>query len=169
VDYQRTLETQRLKLLRFLTGLLLVVRFVSIRPFSSDFADWIREVTLSALGRAELAVRYLVIAQAKLIAAHAGKEVDPEQLLDCAVIEFATNDESFLAVQTRLESLVALLADLPRHGLRLLRKIQRLIRRLLEPETSISVALFSKALFEWLVEDRIERPPDRDIHNLPRV
>jgi len=51
VDMERALETQRLKLLRVLAGLVLAVAFVSGAPLSRDFSRWARGVVASVLSR----------------------------------------------------------------------------------------------------------------------
>ena len=175
MDLERACETQRLKLLRFLAGLLAALAFVSVAPFSSALSRFVGGAILSLLPRAEMAGRCLVIVQARLIAARIGLRIDHDQVSDYFTRIGSEGDDSVAlsALRDRLEALRALLEDLPRHGLRLLRRIEKRARRskrrvprsMPRPDT-VSFGVFGA----WrLVATRIERPPDKTTASVVRV
>lgn len=162
LEIEHGIRAQWLKLLRIIAGLLTVVTFVSLVPFSCECRRWVREMVFSVLSRAECAAHHLVIAQARLMAGQQGLSVDPERLFHAA----ATRRSPVAALPTvrglwvRLRALRALLLDLPRHGDRLLR---RALRRLSEqPKTRGFTPIEPPMLRVWrLAAVRVERPPDR--------
>ena len=162
---ERALEVQRQRLLRVLAGLVLAVGFLSAGPFSQAFSRWARGVFSSVLSRAELASQYLVVVQARLIADRSGAPIDLQMMIDVALRNsVATECEgSVCGLRQRLRAVQTLLNDLPRRGQRLLRQIERMLRRAVsgaltlsypEPQPSINGAA-------RIALARIERPPDK--------
>ena len=164
---ERAIETQRLRLLRFVAGLVVALRVLSVGPVSRGFAAWACCYVGSILVRAEAAARYLVIAKARRMAARNGFAVDRGEFGLSATPEFAAceTDLSLCDVRGRLDALRAVLMDLPRHALRLLRRIEKRMRRTVyasqampRPDTRLP-----ETLRDWrLAGLRIERPPDRE-------
>lgn len=175
MDLERACETQRLKLLRFLAGLLAALAFVSVAPCSSVLSRFVGGAILSLLPRVEMAGRCLVIVQARLIAARIGLRIDHDRVADY----FTQNGSegggsvSLSTLRDRLEALRALLEDLPRHGLRLLSRIKKRARRSQRrvPPSMPRADTVSFGLFgAWrLVATRIERPPDKRTASVVRV
>ena len=160
---ERAIETQRLRLLRLVAGLLVAIGFLSVGPVSRGFSAWACGYVGSVLSRVEAAVGYLVIAQARGMAARLGKNVDRSCFFMSAKPEFSAceADASVLDMRQRLCALRAVLTDLPRHALRLLRRIEKASqgevsadRRLPRPDTGLSRHTGRRAAY------RIERPPD---------
>jgi len=126
VDIERALETQRLRLLRMVAGLVVLVGFLSAHPVSRGFSIWTCRFVGSILSRAEAAARYLVIAQARM-----------------------------------LKALRAILMDLPRHALRLLRRIEKQSRVDTHQPSPYPDTRLSTSCHDWrLAGNRIDRPPD---------
>lgn len=129
MEIEQGISTQRLRLSRLVTGLLLVVAFSSAAPFSCAYRVWLRRALLSILTRAEYAAQCLVIVQARVLAVQAGV-CDRNALIaaareDLRNFAFSPDEDlpSFRALRRRLKALQAVLADLPRYGLRLLRRL----------------------------------------------
>ncbi len=166
MDFDRTLETQRLKLLRIVAGLVVVVGFLSVGPVSRGFSIWVRELVGAILTRAEAAARCLVIAQAGSMLARSGTDMDRNVFSENLARVF-TVDETEVSLTDcgqRLKALRAVLMELPRHAARLIRRIQKHMRR---ATRAVRVSIDRKlcvcaALDGWLKPDtRIERPPDK--------
>jgi len=119
----------------------------------------------SILSRAELASRYLVIVQARRILAARGVAPDFSHLLaDLPLADAASDAEVSVAeCRVRLRALRAVLSDLPRHALRLLRRIER-------PAAGAVIGVQDKPRpmkrradslrILRIAKNRIERPPD---------
>ena len=166
MDIERTLETQRLRLLRIVAGLLVVVGFFAVGPVSRGFSDWVTRYVGSVLSRAEAAARCLVMTQACVIAARGGLAVDRGLLSAALAPEWSAEkpETSLAECQRRLQALRAVLLDVPRHALRLLRRIEKHMRRALRAaRLSPCPGLCpSASLSGWrLGVIRIERPPDK--------
>ena len=167
MDLERTLETQRLRLLRLVAGLVVLVGVLSVGPVSRVFSVLICRYVGSVLSRAEEAARYLVIAHAYRVVARSGFDVDRSLIsesLDRAVSADCA-DVSLPACRRRLKVLRAVLADLPRHALRLLCRIEKQNRRTMRVDHSSPCpnARLSASLCQWrLAGNRIERPPDKN-------
>lgn len=166
MDIERTFETQRLRLLRIVAGLFVVVGFLAVGPVSRGFSDWIARYVGSILSRAESATRYLVITRASVIVSRYGLKVDPRLLSKSLDPELLAGkpDVSLSDCRRRLKVLRAILTDLPRHALHLLRRIEKRMRRALcAASLSPCPDLYSWArLCCWrLTINRIERPPDK--------
>ena len=166
MDLERAIDTQRFRLLRIIAGLLVAVGFLSVGPVSRGFSVWVGEYVSSILSRAELAARYLVVAQARLMAARSGFEVDRRRLLESVTSDALAceRDVSPCDLRRRLRALQALLLDLPRDALLLLRRIGKqgrrgrcVVRPLPRTDTRRSASLRA-----WrLTGNRVERPPDK--------
>jgi len=144
-------------------GLLVAVGFLSVGPVSRSFSVWACGFFGPILSRAEAAAGYLVIAKARRVVAAHGFDVDRNPLSVSFTPEFTACDTelSLSDLRRRLEVLQAMLMDLPRHALRLLRRIDRRSpsapRRSPRPDACRSISLH-----EWRkVENRVERPPDK--------
>ena len=174
MDFERSLETQRLRLLRILAGLVVVVGFLSVGPVSRGFSIWACGFVGSILARAEMAARYLVVAQARSLLTCNGAKLDRSLLSDHLARVAATDnaDVSLSDCRKRLNVLRAVLMDLPRHAARLIRRIEKHMRRALG---TVRVSHFSEpcvstSLDEWhLPTIRIERPPDKGLSVLSPV
>jgi len=160
----REIETQRLRLLRLVAGLAVALGFLSIAPISAGFSVWVCGFVVSTLSRAEVAARYLVVAKARRMMAQRGIALDVNRLLNGLPVAFdASNIEPSVGdCRARLRALQAVLTDLPRHAVRLLRRIEKqhrdacAIRNIPHPDAPVSVSLPT-----WrLAGERIERPPD---------
>ena len=168
MDFERTIETQRLRLLRLVAGLVVLVGFLSVGPVSRRFSIWTCRYVGSVLSRAETAARYLVIAQAHRMVADSGFDVDRRQISDCLTHAFVADEASVSvsACKRRLKVLRAVLTNVPHHALRLLRRIEKWSRRAMGveraspcPDARLSASLCERRL----AGIRIERPPDRDL------
>ena len=161
---ERAIETQRLRLLRLVAGLLVAVGFLSVGPVSRVFSEWACGFVGSVLSRAELASRYLVIVQARRIMAERDIALDFSLHLKRLPLAFDTPEAVSRAdCRSRLMALQAVLRDLPRHALRLLRRIKKQSheacadRARPRPDAPLSTSLHN-----WhLAESFIERPPDK--------
>ena len=166
MDFERTRETQRLKLLRIVAGLVVVVGFLSVGPVSRGFSIWVRELVGAILTRAEAAARCLVIAQAGSMLARSGTDMDRNVFSENLARVF-TLDETEVSLTDfgqRLETLRAVLMNLPRHAARLIHRIQKHMRRATRAvRVSVDPKLCVCAALEgWLKPGtRIERPPDK--------
>lgn len=165
---EQTLETLRLRLLRLVAGLLFVLGFLSVGAGSRGFSDWVFGYVGSVLSRAELAVRYLLIAQAKALGSQRGYEATHAMLSE-ALAQTRPVPEDTLTLadcRARLRALQAVLENVPRHALRLLRRISRQICG-----TGFAEALSLETwgctfLRGWrLAAQRIERPPDKRLRD----
>ncbi len=164
MDIERTLETQRLKLLRIVAGLLVLVGVLAVGPVSRRFSVWTLGFVGSILSRAEAAARYMTVTQACLMADRCGLGVDRRQIAVPVVPVIAANDTvlSTDECRRRLRVLRATLSNLPRHALRLLRQIARRIHRSAKGCSPRVVICRSAAIQAWQhATKRIERPPDK--------
>lgn len=171
VNIERVLEIKRLKLLRLVAGLFSVVIvlsavFVPFGAASGAVSRWALAGLSSVLSRAELAGQYLLIGQARLIAARTGVIVDRDLLINLGLRERPGHAEARCTAELsrRLIALRALLMDVPRRGLCLLRRAtgQAVLlsggaRRCADPSIHRAGACGA-----WrLGRARIERPPDK--------
>lgn len=163
---ERAIETQRLRLLRIVAGLVAAVGVLSVGPVSRGFSVWACGFVGSILSRAEAAARYLVIAQARQIAARNGFDGDYSRFSVAFIPAFPAceTDVSLCDIRQRLRAVQAVLMDVPRHALRLLRRIEKRMRRAAGADRPVPRpdAGLSASLRDWrLAENRIERPPDQ--------
>ena len=163
MDFEEIIETQRLRLLRLVAGLVVLVGFLSLGPVSRGFSVWSCHFVGSILSRAEAAGRYLVIAQARMIVAREGVAIDRSAFEDALarVVPVDSAESSLSECRGRLMALRALLLNLPRYARHLLRQIARRTRSSDQPALR-PAARCSVTLRDWrLAAARIERPPDR--------
>ena len=164
MDFEQAIETQRLRLLRLVAGLIVLLGFLSVGPVARGFSVSVCRFVGSVLSRAEAAARYLVMAQAHSMVAQSGFHVRQSQLSACFERVFAA-DESDLSVaecQRRMRVLRAVLKDLPRSARSLLRQIAKHARRTgrVLPVSPRPEARLPAPLCAWrLAQARIERPP----------
>ena len=173
MDLGRAVDTQRDALLRLLARLMLVIEVLSCGPFDGKVTRWVCRSLSSVLSRAELAGQYLVIGSARLLVARG--VVAPEgDWLSAARRDAGVNaGASYEAVTCdsllfRMKALKAVLEDLPRHALRLLRRIARAGRLALADGTSrLAIAAARRAIGTFRPERdraaRIDRPPDKGL------
>ncbi len=154
-------ETQRLKLLRLLAGLVYVLAFVSVLPVASVMPVRVRAYVASVLDRAEAAADCLVIVAASLLF---GYRMPPENDLPMP-LNAERMDERDVSAECLLQRIVALktvLENLPRYA-------KRLVRRCAEPREERSFELSVMAFCGLkdalragqLLLPRVERPPDK--------
>ena len=172
MDFERTLETQRLKLLRIVAGLLVVAGFLSVGPISRAFSAWASGFIHSILSRAETAARYLVIARARSMMAGSGRNVDQSRFLEASAPTSAVDESevSISALRKRLNALRAVLMDLPRYAARLIHRIYKELRR--TDRTCRDLPCPDLRRPTWpcdgdICASRIERPPDKNLTALP--
>jgi len=127
VDTKRALETQRLRLLRLLAGLLIAVAFASVAPIAPAWSRRVRAFVVSVLQRAELAAQNLVFVQACVMAAERGVGYSPSCVGSQFVVRPFDDDAlpTLNELRQRLNALSRLLDVLPRHAERMLRRMKR--------------------------------------------
>jgi len=163
---EQAIETQRLRLLRIIAGLLTLVAVASMGPVSRMFPLHVRSFVWSILSRAELAAANLVIAQAGVFATLSRNEVDRARLFHCAAIRNAHAPErdvipALTILRRRLRILRNILEHLPHHGMRLLRRAARHRKaRIRQPRADYALSRVPTLDDMRLVLDRVERPPD---------
>jgi len=138
---------------------------LSVGPVSRGFSVWASEFVGSVLSRAEMAARYLVIAEARrMVAGNGGAE---RRRLPVSSLPAITACETELSLcdllRGRLKALQAVLMDLPRHARRFLRWIEKQNREeCAERNLPSPCAYLSISVRIWrLPKFRIDRPPDR--------
>jgi len=167
VDLERALETQRVRLLRLLTGWFAVVALISAGPFAVPLPRWVRAVFADLLVRAEFAAQCLVRVSAHsqagdrwVVAQGSSSSLAP---LDKA--ERTDEVPSTATLLHRMKALRGVLQDLPRFGRRLLRHTDGDVS-----DTALGIAptLERRTLSatpQWIAPG-VERPPDRLENNL---
>ena len=166
MDIERTLETQRLRLLRIVAGLVVVVGVLALGPVSRGFSVWVCGYVGSVLSRAELAARYLVIAQARLIAAQRGCDLDVSRFSETLVQSYAPPETAsgVAEIRVRLRALRAVLMNVPRYALRLLRRIEKQVSGSgSRPSPRFDPCRSSDLCARRRAAIRIERPPDKGL------
>ena len=165
MDLEQALETQRHRLLRIIAGLVVLVGFLAVGPVSRGFSAWTLGFVGSILSRAEAAARYLLITQACLMLDRSGLRVERCRIAASIDPVWITDeaDISLTSCQKRVKALRTLLSDLPRHALRLLRRIAKGKRRSANPRSASFILCASAPLSDGQrAVARIERPPDKD-------
>jgi len=163
VSLERTLEAQRVRLLRLLTGWFAVVALLSAGPLAVPLPRWVRAVIADLLIRAELAAHYMVQVSARLqaqgdFAGLAGCDAAP------APTEMTLDDvPSTAAILRRMRALRRLLSDLPRYGQRLLRRVLCGVSGRVAPLAGPAGAVANPVAPQWNAPLG-ERPPDKDRH-----
>ncbi len=168
MDFERAIETQRLKLLRVVAGLVVLVAVLSLGPIARGFSISICGFVGTMLSRAEIAARYLVIAQARLMDSRSGSAIEQSQFSELLVRVVIAEDKdvSLSDCRERLKALHAVLTHLPRHAARLIRRIEKQMRDVARtyPLSLRSDEGLSGVLRGWqLAGPRIERPPDKGL------
>ncbi len=175
MDFEQTLETQRLRLLRIVAALVVAVGVLALGPVSRGFSEWTLGFVGSILSRAEAAARYLLIAQARSMVFRSNSDLDTHQIFEMFAPDLAPDetDVSLSEYQRRLKALHAVLMDLPFHAARLLRRFEKQMRRAAGSKGQLSRLphLDQSPLFcAWhLTANRIERPPDKCATITPRI
>jgi len=159
---ERALETQRLRLLRLLAGLVFALALVPLAPAVSMVPRWIRSYVSSVLARMESAADGLVIVSAYLLFRHRAAAALAARPIDPPHVEVIPEDGfSVDHLLSRISALRAKLNNLPRHA-------RRLIQRCSEKEVSPSRIPFLIAPEDFATDQavrsaRIDRPPDKGI------
>lgn len=168
MDIERTIETQRLRLLRLVAGLVVLAGFLSVGPVSRVFSVSICGFIGSILSRAEAAVRYLLIAQAYAMIERGGIALDRSHFSETLAhaVPVDETDMSPFECRRRLKALHSVLMDLPRHALRLIRRIERRMGLMacsdrLSPREDARLA--APLRDRRPAPRRIERPPDKTL------
>jgi len=159
VDLERAIETQRMALLRLLSGWIAVVGFASGGSFVLPLPRWVRGFFDTLLTRAEFAAQCLVSASACLQGGGHRRDFGESERRS---FSHAKGDvPSSQTLLRRMEALRGLLENLSRYALR-----QIAFRHKSPPYDwkrdgwrGDDVALVSKS--KWLAP-QIERPPDQD-------
>lgn len=160
MNLERAMETQRVKLLRLLTGWFAVVAFLSAGPVSLPLPRWVRAYFADLLLRAELAAVYLVQVSARLQAG------DQWRVIQEPLSPFVRFDQSGQAVPStaallrRMRALRRVLQDLKRAGRRRLRRMGRTETVRPFPFAPNREGRAIAAAPQWIAPG-VERPPDR--------
>ena len=162
VGLERALETQRVRLLRLLSGWFAVVAVLSGGRLAVPLPLWVRVFFDDLLIRAELAAQYMVQVSARMqargdFAMAEGVFVQPARVA-LAPDEVPSTD----ALMGRMRALRRVLRELPRYGRRLLRRLRgRAIDRIaLSDDRARDVS--RPALPQWNAP-QVERPPDKGL------
>jgi len=160
VDLERALDTQRVRLLRLVTGWAILLGALSVGPLALPVPRWVRAFFETVLIRAELAAQYLLYTCAVIDGKGDVVEGGPAARV-CRAAEAET--PSVEALLHRMKVLCEVLDHLPRHARRLVRVRQR-------AGVAFDYAApkrFAPA-WNWLVMvrtdwtvPRVERPPDK--------
>ena len=162
MEIERALETQRLALLRLLTGLAVALRFAALAPAVSMLPLWVRSYAAALLVRVEAGVQSLVIVAAcGLLRQQAAVSPVGLSFPGLAVSALPKDGTSTEALLHRIKVLRGVLNDLPRHAKRL---ISRLTRAASEEPVPLNQRGIDAGIFVVTttpVRARIERPPDK--------
>ena len=155
MDFERAMETQRLKLLRILTGLALVVVFVARIPAVSMMPRWVCAAVLAQLVRIESAINSLIIVASVAVCGYRGEAL---RLPSPAHLDRSGRDVPIAGLLRKIARLQAILDDLPGHARRLMRRMTR--SNTAEPEVILPVK-HDGGLLQVVSPfyRRIERPP----------
>jgi len=140
VEIERALETQRVKLLRLLTGWFAVVVLLSVGPFAAP--RWARVFLDDLLVRAEFAAQCLVRVSAGLQA-----------------------DACWAVLIRRMKALRRLLQDLPRYGRRMLRPLDAHESAATFGNSLMNLDRTHRVSPQWIAPG-VERPPDKCVCSL---
>jgi len=162
VDLERALETQRVRLLRLLTGWFAVVAVMSGGPFAVALPRWVRAVFADLLVRAELAAQCLVQVSARLQAGDRWGFVEDASSSFVPLDAAGRTDDvpSTAALLRRMRALRRLLQNLPHFGRRLLRRLDVGEARVFFGVAPAHDCRTPAASPQWIAPG-IERPPDR--------
>jgi len=156
VRLERAIDTQRVALLRLLTGLVVALAVVSLAPVASRVPHWVRAYVASVLSRAEIAAGYLLIAAARSVCGVRLPVSAGAGALGCAGFADELSNAAFLR---RIRRLQAVLKDLPKRARRLVRRLAGL--QCTAPKAGYAVTFEALLAGKPPALSRIERPPDR--------
>ena len=162
MDLERSLETQRVKLLRLMAGWVAVLGVLTFGPVALPAPRWVRACFDAVLTRAELATQFLVRASALMHGAD-GLMVSP--LVACARKQQDADVPSAQVLFARMEALRDVLTNLPRYARRLLRVRKQAGEAFdfTEPSRVAPARVrFAGRHADWTAP-RIERPPDKSL------
>ena len=155
MDFERAMETQRLKLLRILTGLALVVVFVARIPAVSMMPRWVCAAVLAQLVRIESAINSLIIVASVAVCGYRGEAL---RLPSPAHLDRSRRDVPIAGLLRQITRLQAILDDLPGYARHLMRRMTR--SNTVEPEVILPVERDGGvARVVTPYSKRIERPP----------
>lgn len=163
VDFERTLETQRVRLLRLLTGWFSVVVLLSVGPLALPLPFWFGSFLAGVLTRAELAAQYLVRASVCLQARDGLAIAEGASPFAGSAVRGSVDAvPSTRDLLRRMNALRRILEDLPRYA-----------RRMMVCEIAGEAFDFSRPVPARVIRDRlgkigaqwiaarVERPPDK--------
>ena len=162
----RAVETKRDALLRLLARLLLAVDLLSYAPFDGKMTRWVCRAVSSVLDRAELAAGYLVIVAARVLVAQGVTASEANWLAlarEAVPARGAGRGDDILScthLRARLFAVRAVLNNLHRHALRLLRRCAR-VERAAPPVFPAKVHIAVNAIAPPCLRlvPRVARPP----------
>ena len=160
MDWKRAIETQRVRLLRHVTGWMALLGFLCVGPLALPLPRWVRGHFDSLTIRAECAAQYLVQASA-FVLADGGR--DTAALMPPVAFREDGDVPSVQELLRRMNAVCDVLSDLSRRARRMIKALRPAgealdwSRPLFWPETCARSATIGAA---W-TPPRIERPPDR--------
>lgn len=160
MDLERALETQRVKLLRLVTGWMAVLGFLSAGPLALPLPRWVRGFFEDLLIRAELAAHYMLRASVRIQFQHAWIGTDARR--GPAPHGRSSDVPSVTDLLRRMNTLCDVLQNLSRHARRLLRisKATDGVFDFSRPCLALEQDKSNRIDIEWQ-RPRIERPPDK--------
>ena len=160
MDFERAIETQRVKLLRLLTGWVVMLGVLSGGPLALPVPRWVCAIFQALLVRAELGAQYLI--QVSAFTQTSGGAIAAVSALRPP----SENSDTVPSAQSLLQRMCALrnvLENLPRHARRMLR-VKRVAGEAFDYAAASSASAVRFALVavdpDWIVP-RVERPPDK--------
>ena len=160
MNLERTLETQRVRLLRLLAGWIAVLGVLSFGPVALPMPRWVRAFFDRVLIRAELAAQFLMRAIALTQATSGLVTQTPMARTERRM---AVDVPSAQMLLRRMKALRDVLEDLPRYARRLLRvwnTAGEAIDFSAPPCLIPANGTLAMVSADW-VQPRIERPPDK--------
>ena len=168
LQIEEGIATQSQKLFRLVAGLLMAVAFASATPFSPACRRWICGHVLSVLIRAESAAQSLMIAQAFVLAGRRGMHFRPAALFTSSGTLFPNGDRSeaelpsLSELTVRLKALRAVLFDVPRFAMRLLKRVvAQSVKTMRGGGLPRYPAAYEGVCAHRFVPEPNERPPDK--------
>ena len=160
VGLERALETQRVRLLRLLTGWLAVVAVLSAGPLAVPLPLWARAYFDDLLIRAELAAQYMVQVSARIQARGEFGSAGATCVAPASLDLVPEDVPSTAALLRRMRALRRVLLDLQRFGLRLLRRREGRAARPAVTWEHLTHSVLRFDVPQWIAPT-VERPPDR--------
>jgi len=160
VNLERALDTQRVRLLRLVTGWIILLGVLSVGPLALPVPRWVRVFFETVLIRAELAANYMLHTSALMQGNGDVVDCGPAARV-CRMVDAET--QSVEALLHRMKALCDLLDHLPRHARRLVRVCQCAgvaFDYATAPHFSVRRNHAAMGDMDWTAP-RVERPPDK--------